>query len=307
MSFSVKPFFILLAVTLAGSSTLYADTTTSTTSTSSDSGLLQQIADNTYNMLAQINNLPTYMNSIVEMAQSWLTTDDDATNSFIAQNQGDFASLGYWFSQNAVTQASMATQTMAYVVNQPITAFTQPERSPDILTSIPTVNSLAYSSLVGAPPIDPSKAAFDPNLYLQAASGAAFNHATPSSTWQGKPRDYSAYSAYFRTVTAAESFNAYVMSGLVAENQSGNQIQTLLTNLTNQATSSAWLAQIATEELGKVIRQILLFESQNFVLMSQLVKIEKQQLQAQTMTNALLIATGFSNERLMASAAQGIR
>ena len=56
-----------------------------------------------------------------------------------------------------------------------------------------------------------------------------------------------------------------------------------------------------------MIRQILLFESQNFVLMSQLVKIEKQQLQAQTMTNALLIATGFTNERLMASAAQGIR
>jgi hypothetical protein len=200
----------------------------------------------------------------------------------------------------------MSTQTMAYVVGQPITAFTQPERSPDILTLIPTVNSLTYSSLIGAPPIDPSKAAFDPTIYLQAASGAYFNHVAPSSGWTGKPRDYSAYSAYYRTVLAAESFNAYVLSGLVAENQSGNQIQTLQTNLTNQATSSAWLAQIATEELGKVIRQILLFESQNYVLMTQLLKVEKQQVQAQAMTNSLLIATSFSNERLMASSAQGI-
>ncbi len=313
MSFSVKPFFILLStigiVTLTCSSPVYADTTTSSssTSTTTDSGLLQQIADNTYNMLTQVNNLPTYMTDIVEMAQSWLATDDDPTNSFITQNQGDFASLGYWFSQNAVTQAGMSTQTMAMVVNQPITAFTQPERQPDVLTALPTVNSLAYSSMIGAPPIDPSKASFDPNIYLQAASGAYFNHATPVSTWTGKPRDYSAYSAYYRTVMASESFNTYIFSGLVAENQSGNQIQTLQTNLTNQATSSAWLAQIATEELGKVIRQILLFESQNYVLMSQLLKVEKQQLQAQAMTNSLLIATGFTNERLMASSAQGIR
>ena len=247
------------------------------------------------------------MNSIVEMAQSWLTTDDDPTTSFIAQNQGDFASLGYWFSQIPITQGGMQQQAIANVVNQPITALTQPARSPDVLTLIPTINSLSYSSFLGYPPVDPNIASIDPNIYLQAALGAFFNHAVPTSTWSGKPRDYSAYSAYYRTVMAAETFNAYILSGFMAETQNGNQIQTLQTNLTNQATGSAWLAQIATEELGKVIRQILLFESQNYVLMTQLLKVEKQQLQAQAMTNSLLIATGFTNERLMASSAQGTR
>lgn len=269
----------------------------------SDSDFLSQIAANTYNILAQVNNLPTYLGNMAEMATSWITTEADAA-SFITQNQASFASLGYWFEQNKVTQNTMQPQIMATLTGQPLASFTQPTNAPAILEILPSINDLSYSTLLGAPPVP--RGAVNPSNYITNAAAIGLGHTIPSLRWRGRSSDIFAYRNYFNTVAAVESFDAYAISATAADTQNGSQVTTLQTTLTNQATSSAWLAQIATEELGRVLRQILLFQSQSYVLLTQELQIQKQQLTAQAMTNSLLILTNTQTEGQLLSKAQGL-
>ncbi|HEU5281392.1 MAG TPA: hypothetical protein VFU82_05395 [Gammaproteobacteria bacterium] len=270
---------------------------------STSSSYLSQIATNTYNILEQINNLPTYLGNIAEMAASWITTDADE-NAFITKNQADFASLGYWLEQNKLMQNTMQRQVMATLTGQPLENFTMPANAPRILDVLPNINDLSYSMLLGAPPAP--KGGGTPYNYVSNASALNFNHTLPNLRWRGQNSDVFAYYNYYNTVVSIESFDAYVISAVAADAQNGNQVSTLQTTLTNQATSSAWLAQIATEELGRVLRQILLFESQNYVLLTQQLQIQKQQLTAQVMNNSLLILTNAATEGQMLSKAQGL-
>lgn len=278
-------------------------TATAGGTTSTDSDYLSQIASNTYSILEQVNNLPTYLSNVAEMASSWITTDGDAT-SFISTNQNSFASLGYWFEQNKVTQNTMQPQIMATLTGQPLTSFTEPANAPSVLDVLPNINDLSYSTLLGAPPVP--RGTVNPNNYVSNAAALGFNHTIPSLRWRGRSSDVFAYLNYFNTVMAVESFDAYAISSIAADTQNGSQVSTLQTTLTNQATSSAWLAQIATEELGRVLRQILLFQSQTYVLLTQQLQLQKQQLTAQVMTNSLLIITNAQTEGQMISKAQGL-
>lgn len=306
MRLSMKSLFVLGSLSAALTQIVYAaDATTNSGSTSADTGLLQQIADNTYNMLSAVNNIPTYLGTVDQMATSWLATDDDPSTSFITQTQADFASLGYWLEQNKVTQDSMQAQVMASVTHQPLATFTTPENNPGILAKIPNINDLSYSTVVNQPVV--ARGGATPFNYIVNAAGLSAFHAAPSFSWPGNPTDISRYTNYYNTVMAIESFNAYALSSLVADNQNGNQVKALQTSLTNQATSSSWLAEIATEDLGKVLRQILLFESQAYVLQLQSLQVQKQVVTAQTMTNTLLIMGNYENETQMARKAQGLQ
>lgn len=304
---TLKRLLILLgtlSVSLAHAADPAATTGTTGAATGTDTDYLSQIASNTYNILSQVNNLPTYLSNVAEMATSWITTESDAT-SFISTNQASFASLGYWFEQNKVTQNGMQPQIMATLTGQPLSSFTQPANAPAIIDVLPSINDLSYSTLLGAPPVP--KAAVTPSNYISNAAALGFNHTIPSLRWRGRTSDVFTYLNYFNTVVAVESFDAYAISAAAADTQNGNQVTTLQTTLTNQATSSAWLAQIATEELGRVLRQILLFQSQSYVLLTQQLQIQKQQLTAQAMTNSLLILTNAQTEGQLLSKAQGLQ
>jgi hypothetical protein len=294
---ALKPLLVLLGV--LSLNVAYAEGET----TSTDSDYLSQIASNTYSILEQVNNLPTYLGDIAQMATSWITTDDDTT-SFISQNQADFASLGYWFEQNKVTQNGMQPQIMATLTGQPLASFTEPANAPTILQVLPNINDLSYSTLLGAPPVP--RGNVTPYNYVSNAAALGFNHTIPSLRWRGRSSDVFTYLNYFNTVVAVESFDAYAISAIAADAQNGSQVSTLQTTLTNQATSSAWLAQIATEELGRVLRQILLFQSQSYVLLTQQLQIQKQQLTAAVMTNSLLILTNAQTEGQLLGKAQGV-
>lgn len=297
----VAAMSLTLVLNAWSNTAMAADATTSTTGSPD---YLQQIADNTYNILSAVNNIPTYLNDITQMAQSWLSPDSDPTTSFIAQTQGDFASLGYWFEQNKVTQNGMQVQMMANLMHQPVSSFTTPSSSPAILDKYTSVNDIAYSSLLGLPPV--ARGDLNTTNYINYAAGLNLYHITPSLSWPGNGRDITTYMDYFNTISAIESFDAYVLSSLAADNANGNPIATLQTSLTNQATSSSWLAQIATEELGKVLRQILVFQSQSYVLLTQQLQVQKQMVSAQAMTNSLLILNNYQNEVQLARKAQGI-
>jgi len=120
---------------------------------------------------------------------------------------------------------------------------------------------------------------------------------------RGTETDIKNYQNYFNTVNAIQSFNGYVLSGLYAESKGGNQFNTTQLALLQQTSQPSWLNQIASQELGKVLRQMLLFQSQTYVLISQLIQTQKQLLIATTMTNSLLIANNQLNETVLYSRA----
>jgi hypothetical protein len=310
---------LVMSILLAGSNAYAADTSTaSSTTTSSTSSAtlgaaptsggtelsyLQQIATSTYYTLAAINNVPTYLDTITKMALSWLTMESDST-SFIMQSQADFANLGTSYSQSANNQATTLVQSSANYLGQNASDFTNPANAPKILTTIPNINDMFYSSIVGMPPV--AKGAFVPSNYLINSMGALIPHAIPDLSWKGSTITKSIYTGYYTTIISANSFGAYVLNGLIAEYQSGAQQSTLQNSLIARASQSSWLAQIATEELGKVMRDILLFQSQNYVLMSKLVDLQKQTLIAQVMTNSLLVATNQGAEPKLLTDALGV-
>lgn len=106
---------------------------------------------------------------------------------------------------------------------------------------------------------------------------------------------------------AVESFNAFILSSQLVDAQKGAPLSEAQVKLIAQASGSDWAKQVATEELGKVLRQILLFQSQTYVLLSDLIQTQKQLLTAQVMNNALLIITNQNNETILVSKAQGVR
>lgn len=297
----LKPLTALLALASACAFTpaLAADPAAPSTSVGSDA-ILQQIADNTNNILTQVNNLPTYMNTLVEMATSFLQTDSDST-SFIVNTQADFSTLGAAFSGGTVPPLSGQQQLMADVIGSSPSAFTTPTREPAILGLLPNVNNLAYSTLLGTPPVTNGPvSAYD---YTKYAAGMSLSHLMPSYGWRGQPSDVHLYTNYYNTIISITSFDAFVLSSIQSDLTSTSSTQA---NLITQATSSTWLAQVATEALGKVLRHILLFESQNYVLMTKLLQTERQQLTAQAMTNTLLIMSNYQNETQLVRKAQGL-
>ncbi|SRR5579883_298944 len=265
---------------------------------------LQQIANNTYNTLVAVNNIPAYLNTVTQMALSWLAVETDSS-SFIPQTQQSFASLGYWSTQDITTQNAMQQQLVADMLRVPVSDFTNPADKPEILNLFPTVNDIAYATVLGIPPAPKgSSSAYN---YIKNASGVNIYHVMPGLNWTGTKTDKDKYSAYYNTITSVTSYNGYILSQLAAENQNGNQLSALQSQLINQASNSTWLAQMSTEDLGKVLRDILLFQSQSYVLLTQLVQTEKQILAAHAMTNSLLLLYGQMNESQLVSKAQGVQ
>lgn len=253
---------------------------------------LKIIAQNTSNMLIKLNNVPDYINTMVQFAVNMQRSDDSPATS---EMQANFAKIGLLLSKDYVMQQGMQMQINGDVLGP-------------MVKSLPNKNDLVYSSLLAAyDPNDPnSKAALASAYnYIRNASGVGLATAPPRGTATGVNAD--AYKAYYNTVTSVKSFNAYVLSNRLAEMLNGNGLNPAQTALQVQASSSNWIAQVATEELGKVVRQLLVFQSQSYVLLAEMLQTQKQMLMAQAMTNALLIAANKENEDKMYDQAQSTR
>lgn len=265
---------------------------------------LALIAQNTSAILSKVNNIPAYINSMLTFALNLQTVD---SSDETANMQANFDVLGQIFSQNISQQNALQQQIMADIVNKSVSDFNSPAEHPPILDALPNVNDISYASLMGAKPV--LKGSFTPYNYIKAASGANFKHFMPRPDWSNPnaANNYQpAYFQYYNTVTAVESFGAYALSNLVVESQNNNQTTSLQNALTTQASNSNWTKKVASETVGEVLRQILLFQSQTYVLLTQLVQTQKQLLTASIMTNSLLIANNRMNEIYITSKAQGV-
>jgi len=294
----MRNFWISVVLLLSSALTtiVYAQDPTPPTAGGNELTYLQQIANNTYHTLVAVNNIPNYLNTLTQMALSWNTLED-TDSSYIVQTQGDFAALGDLFNQIDTKQDDYQLQISANVIGATIAEMTTPNNAPKILETMPNVNELFYPTIMGRPPI-PKGAASGYN-YLKNAAGLTLPHTRPvmkgNVTLDNMPASLRTYQGYYNTVVSVESYDAYVLSSLLAESQTGSLTQ-LQNSLVTKASQSSWLAQIATQELGKVLRDILLFQSQNYVLMTKLLQTQKQLLTAQVMTNSLLIAVNIKTE-----------
>lgn len=268
-----------------------------------NTAILRSIRSDTLNILTILNDLPNYLNRLTTEALSWLSKHDDTT--ITTDLLGITTTLGNDFiaTYNSQFDTNTSLQIVADMYGLPNTSMlTTPRDRPEIIELMPNINinDSSYWALLGKPPM-PSLPN-TPYNYVKNASGITIKHAVPQGSWGGTRDNIERYTNYFRTIMAIESFNAFVLNSLAADN--GNQA-TQQNLLIQKITSSDWSTSVATEDLGVVFRQLLLIESQNFVLMNQISQTLKQTLAAQTMTNSMLILSNSNNEQLMAQKASG--
>jgi len=259
--------------------------------------LTKIVSTNVSSILVAVNNLPNYILNLT-------ASDTTKTTASLQQN---FTQLGNFLltsSDDKVKSALMRNLNINLVtgnVNNP---------NPNALPT--NSNDLVYTSLLNEPLLatDPRNVKGQPPVnyqynYLKNASGISLVHETPTGNWQGAIQAQITYQNYYNTVVAAESFSAYILSQQYLE---ANQFNVIQRNLISQASDpKAWFAQVASENLGVVFRQMLMYVSQIFILLTQLTQSQRQMVTAQAMTNTLLIANNITNEGILSSKAQGIR
>jgi hypothetical protein len=258
---------------------------------------LKAITTNTFATLQSVNNIPVYLYHLTEMAMSWLSKDDSDTS---ANMLSQFSTLGSVILQNEDKQNALQQQVIADMYGLKVADFNG--NNPVIAQTVPNVNDLSFTTMLGAPPAP--KLPADPYKYLQMAGGFMLKHDVPGQDWTGKEANQDAYYRYYNTVMAVQSYDAYVLSALYANATNGNTLTPTQNALISQATDSQWLVNIGGEELGKVLRQILMFNSQSYVLLAELLKTQRQLLTAQIMNNTLIIMANQMNEHVLESRAR---
>ncbi len=250
-------------------------------------------ADNTTAILQKVNDLPTYLSAIGQYVIAWMEPDSsDAT----ATAQVNFTALGNLLIQNTATQNTLQAQ-----LNADLLAGTTK-------TTVPYANDLVYSSMLGAPFYynpDPRGANVVPQYnYIKNASGLTIDNLVPNPSWQGSREAQLKYAHYYNTMMAVKSYGGYILSHQYADGKQFSDLQTLLIKQASDPTT--WFANIASENIGWVLRQILMYQSQSFVLLTQLVQTQRQMVAAQVMTNAAVVATAsLGDQQLIKSAQSG--
>jgi hypothetical protein len=260
-----------------------------------DSSILQQIAATTNSILTQINSLPAALQTLTELALSWMGPDTSTTT---ANSQANFTAFTTALLQN--------TQTATNVQAQLLTDFFNP---PAVSTMNNDPSSVAYQTLWGPYSNKTTNPPSENNPgynYLKYASALNITR-SPIFMDNKNKNNVSArlYNNYYNTVSAVQTFNGYVLSNLYANYKNGNVLSTSQQQLITQASDGNWLAQIASEYIGTVLRQLLLYNSQTYVLLSQLLQNQQQLLTAQVMTNSLLIAINQPAETQLYNKASG--
>lgn len=262
-------------------------------------GYLAQIAQYTNGTLQAVNNLPTYMNALVSFAMAWLSKD---TSKSTATLQADFANVTNAIVQGSASQLSLQQQLTRDFFGSTVTPQT-----------LPSANDLTYQTLLGAPFFNPDPRKTDNSPapdsaynYTKNVSGINITHVIPALNWRGSQFNQQKYAAYFVTISAIQTFNAYILSQLYTDYSNGNTLSKAQLQLVQDASNSDWFAQIASENIGIVLRQILMFNSQVFVLLTQMLDTQKKLLETQAMSNSLLILLNQQNEDLLIKKATGV-
>ena len=253
--------------------------------------LLALIEQHTNNILQNVNGIPAYIQAMAAYANNMVASTASEQKPFeTAKLQSDFATLyNAQLANNTYQQTTLPQQLTSAFFSY----------SPSVINSktLPNANDLTYQTLLGQPYFDPDPrqtkngtkvdAAYN---YIQNASGLTLSHELPGNpSWNGTQQDQLKYTAFYNSMSAVQTYNAYILGQAYAEQHNGNAFTNAQTTLLQDANSPDWFTQVGSENMGIVMRQLLMFESQIYVLLTQMLTTQKQQLQATAMTNTLLI------------------
>lgn len=247
---------------------------------------LQWILEYSSLTFQEIYKSQALLTPMTSLSNALLASDDSDAS---AKLQGDVATYNNQVISNINSQIADSNQTFVKDI------FSQNGRAANPTpNNLPFANQLTYTTLFGVPYFPYNSVAGDPKtdakLYVENASGAIIPHAVPSSSFSGSTIDQDNYARYYRTITAVQTFNTYLLSDLYYDSQNKTPLTALQEKLILDASDSQnWFAQVASEKMGIVFRQMLLFTSQIYVLMVQTIHLQKEMLAAQAMTNTLLI------------------
>ncbi len=263
----------------------------------SDTYFLNLIEQHTSAILTNVNNLPSYLAALTKLALSLLANDDSAES---ANLQASFGALTNNYAANDVLQQKIQKQLLTDFFGPNVTT-----------TTVPYANDMTFQTFVGQPYFNPDprnvggvKIDYAYN-YLKNVAGLNMQHAVPDPGWSGKPGAKLNYQNFYSAISAVQTYNAYVLSQVYAEAENNNQAASTQAALIKLASDSAWFSKIATENIGIVLRQILMYNSQMYIVMTQILQAQKQMVATQAMNNTLLILGNTFTESQLLNKATG--
>lgn len=301
MKIDAVPFITKFKTILCSAGIIFATLTTEVKAADIDPAVLNAIASNTSSILDKIQSIFDAMTELRQFAQTWLNSDSDNSldSSSWSDEQNKLATLSDKTQQNEQNQYNMQENLLRNFFNLNTKANT--------LTNI---NDLSYTSMFSTPLVspDPQGENIDnATNYLTNSSGLGFPLIRPSKNFSGRSKAQEYYTNFYNTVTAVQTYNAFALSRLYLdskeENNNANSIRSLRKSLIDQSSNSSWFVNVVSHDLGWVLRQILLYSSQNYILLSQLLEVTKQIAATSAMTNTLLIVSnGLQSEHALKDA-----
>ena len=258
---------------------------------------LAHIMQYTYATAQSARAIEDYTYQSLVIANSWILPDTTQTT---ADLQSSFANLTSAGLQNVTTQIGLQPQLTQEFLGSSITPST-----------VPYANDMTYQTLLGQLYFNPdprqtNQHAVNPAYnYLKNIAGLNITHTIPGPNWRGTEENKQKYLSYYSSISAIQTFNGYLLSQLYADYVNGRQYTQQQTALIQQASGSDWFTHVASENIGVVLRQILMYNSQLYVLMTELLQTQKQLLSAEAMTNTLLIIGNQFTENQLISKATG--
>lgn len=292
-----------IMVIAAGSiaATLYISTARAD---SVDEPYLKNIQDYANSILSEINKLPAYITQITEMATSFMASDNGSENPIDwGSNWNNQQNLLVTLNSNAVSN-----ETNQYALQQTLlTNFFKAENVSASPPIPPNLNDLTYTTLLGQPLVSPDpRAGADPAMnYLINASGLSIPLSKPGTGWRGDKTAQLNYQKYYNTMTAVQTYNAFVLSRLYQEGKTTQDNNSTRMKLAAQSGNSDWFSSVINNDLGWVLRQILLYNSQMFLLLDQLLQTQKQMAATLAMTNTLILVSNQFQGNFLLEKAQG--
>lgn len=252
--------------------------------------LITKATQETVQVLQVLNNLPAYLSVLAQMAIAWVSPDTSETTATL---QNNFATYASKTAESTAAQKALQPQLLQDLFKN-VT-----------IDNLPYANDLAFQTLLGMPVFTPDpRQGVDPIYnYIKNAGGVNISHRVPGTNWKGNQANQLKYLGFYMGVTSIESFDSYIISKIATDMKTG--VPAAQASLIQQASSSDWFSTVASEQIGIVLRQILMYNSQTYVLLSQLLETQKQQLLAQAMSNTLLILSAQGSEELLLRAANG--
>lgn len=247
----------------------------------------------TYLILDKIDKFPVYIEPLKKMAESWLDDKDDKQT--FANNQSAFANLNLTYSTDVNKNDILKTKLDK--TNESVTSFLKAGSLTGILPK--NANDLSYTILYRyvvktQPTTNLPKLIEDATKnYINNLAGVSYPTQQPNASWPTS-KDASApqnqYTNMYNVISAVKSFDTFVINDLYkTKNKEGKDASDYSKLLADNASSSDWFETVRTESLGMVIRHLLMYTSQTYVLTSRMLELQKQQLTMQAAANSLLI------------------